>query len=194
MAITGSTTNVMVLLSGGIDSSACVGFYTSKKSSVTALFIDYGQASRRHERRAATCISNHFGIPLRCLSLKGAAQKCKGEILARNAFLLYTALLEFPYRSGIIAIGIHAGTPYFDCSAKFIRSCQILFDTYADGRVQIGTPFLDWTKGEIWTYSLQQSLPLAMTYSCELGHRQPCGKCLSCKDLEVLHAGAKHNN
>lgn len=194
MTTTGLTTNVMVLLSGGIDSSACVEFYTSKRISVTALFIDYGQVSRRCEQRAAMRISNYFDIPFRCLSLKGAAKKCKGEIRARNAFLLFTALLEFPHRSGIIAIGVHSGTPYFDCSAMFIRKCQDSFDEYADGRIQIGTPFIDWTKSDIWSYSIKKLLPLELTYSCEIGRRQPCGKCLSCRDLEVLHAGAKHNH
>ena len=35
--------NVIVLLSGGIDSTACVNYYLSQKLKLLGLFIDYGQ-------------------------------------------------------------------------------------------------------------------------------------------------------
>jgi len=182
--------DVLVLLSGGIDSSACVRFYLSQRSNLRALFIDYGQQSAKQEAEAANKISQHYCIPLRVMSSVGTTGKSSGVVLGRNAFLLYFALMEFCSHVGIIAIGIHAGTSYFDCSKAFIDSTQTVFDAYAGGQIQIGAPFLDWTKREVWDYCLQQNVPLEKTYSCELGRNQPCGECLSCIDLEKLRACA----
>ena len=99
------------------------------------------------------------------------------------------AIAEFPAALGMIAIGIHAGTDYSDCTADFIASMQRVADTYYDGRVQIVAPFLRWTKRDIWQYA-QDRIPLSHTYSCERGLAQPCGGCLSCLDLESLNACA----
>ena len=106
----------------------------------------------------------------------------------RNAFFLHAALMAFKYTTGIIAIGVHSDTPYYDCSEQFIRDMQLSFDLYTDGRVGIGAPFLHWNKRDIWEYCHSKKVPIQLTYSCELGRDQPCGQCLSCKDLEALHA------
>lgn len=43
-----------------------------------------------------------------------------GLIMGRNLFLLSSALMYKRIKSGIIAIGIHAGTDYVDCGKAFI--------------------------------------------------------------------------
>jgi 7-cyano-7-deazaguanine synthase len=65
---------------------------------------------------------------------------------------------------------------------------QKTFDLYTDGMVNISTPFIDWKKNEIYNYTKKNKIPVHLTYSCELGEKQPCGKCKSCKDLEYLYA------
>ena len=112
----------------------------------------------------------------------------------RNAFLLFSALMKFKARSGIIAIGVHSGTPYFDCSMSFVQSMQSMFDNYTDGRIRVGAPFIEWTKRDIWNYCNDRQVPLQLTYSCEEGHNSPCGQCLSCRDRDALDALAKLNN
>jgi 7-cyano-7-deazaguanine synthase len=64
---------------------------------------------------------------------------------------------------------------------------QSSFDLYTDGCIRIGVPFIKWNKRMIWDYCKTKKIPLEITYSCELGQDQPCGQCLSCKDLEALH-------
>jgi 7-cyano-7-deazaguanine synthase len=54
----------LILLSGGIDSAACVAYAKSIASPVEALFIDYMQPARDSERDAAIRVSGHYGIPL----------------------------------------------------------------------------------------------------------------------------------
>lgn len=183
--------NVLVLLSGGIDSSACISFYLKQNFKVSALNIDYGHLSKEQETRAASDIASYYHIPLRFAKYDGRTFQHNGLINGRNAFFLMAALLEFDHRSGIIAIGVHSGTHYIDCSELFIRNMQRLFDLYNDGRIIVGVPFLNWDKRQIWDYCTIERIPIHLTYSCELGRKQPCGICRSCKDLEALDAFTK---
>lgn len=180
---------VRVLLSGGIDSSACVAFYLEQGFSVNGIFVDYGQIAAPREIEAARAIARHYNIPFSRLTWSGLHKKKAGFIRGRNAFLLVAALMELPEDAGILALGIHLGTEYLDCTPPFVRNMQSIFDTYTGGMIQIGAPFLEWTKSDIWMYCKSQGVPLEITYSCERGTDQPCGICLSCRDLEVLRAG-----
>lgn len=173
---------VLVLLSGGIDSTACLDFYLSQGFAVEAIFLEYGQLSAQRESEATKKICEYYKAPLIIVSCQGVCEKAGGLIMGRNAFLLYGALMEFKKPYGIIAIGVHSGTSYYDCSENFIKSIQSTFDMYTDGQVRIGTPFLDWKKRDILDYCVERKIPLHLTYSCELGQNQPCGRCLSCLD------------
>ena len=46
------SSHVLVLLSGGIDSSACVPYYLSQGVIVSGLFVEYGPAAAELERKA----------------------------------------------------------------------------------------------------------------------------------------------
>jgi 7-cyano-7-deazaguanine synthase len=183
-----------VLVSGGIDSASCLAYYLGKRLDVAGIFVDYGQLSAPRERRAARLITGHFHVPLKTLKVRGASTKREGLIVHRNAFLLLTAALELGDRAGQIVIGIHSGTKYRDCSPAFVRKTQELIDICTGGRVQISAPFLNWRKGDVWTYAIEKKVPLALTYSCERGVVQPCGSCDSCRDLEAFNAGARHED
>lgn len=178
----------LVLLSGGIDSAGCVSFYLGLGHQVEALYIDYGQAASRAERAAASLIARHFSIPFRTLLLQGPPVRFSGEIIGRNAFLLFAALLYRPSHHGIIAIGIHDDSNYYDCQKSFVRDIQRIFSGYADGKVFLGTPFLSWTKDMIWQFCNQNNVPIQLTWSCEVGPDSPCRNCLSCREIEALHA------
>ncbi len=186
--------NVLVLFSGGIDSAACAHFYKSLGYSVEALFIDYGQKAVTKEADAAFKIASQLILPIKRISLSGTRDKIHGEILGRNAFILFIALMEFQHNSGLIGIGLHSGTPYYDCTDNFVNRMQRLFECHTGGCIKIGTPFLTWTKVDIFNYFSHTGIPFHLTYSCERGEQQPCGVCLSCKDLERFHASKKHND
>ena len=183
-----------ILLSGGIDSTACLAYYIDQGYRVAPLFIDYGQASATKEEHAANSVSRHFRVPLRTIALTGMSRKGAGLIIGRNAFLLSTAALESRARAWVIGLGIHAGTKYSDCSASFVQRMQAIFDTYTGGALQIGAPFIRWRKADIWAFARLQRVPLHLTYSCEKGLSQPCGLCSSCSDLEALRASSLHQD
>jgi 7-cyano-7-deazaguanine synthase len=179
---------VTVLLSGGIDSTACVEFYLAQQAKVTALNIDYGQPSARREQVAASKIAKHYQVPLKKLTISGLKPLESGYIIGRNAALLAAALLASKSLPSVMAMGIHSGTNYSDCSSHFVAIMQAVFDLYADGKTIVAAPFLQWSKLDIWNYVLMKKIPFEITYSCELGKQQPCGSCLSCSTLETLYA------
>jgi 7-cyano-7-deazaguanine synthase len=182
-----------VLLSGGIDSATCVAFYLEHGFFVQSIFIDYGQIAAEREARAARILAQHYQVPHYQLTWSGMQRKSAGLVCGRNAFLLFAAMMEVPENATILAIGIHSGTSYPDCTPRFVNKMQALFDMYSDGTMQIGTPFLKWTKQDIWKFATSHGVPLNLTYSCERGLDQPCGKCLSCRDLEALDARSPNN-
>jgi 7-cyano-7-deazaguanine synthase len=176
----------LILLSGGIDSTACLVFYRNLLESVSALFIDYGQSAANNERASAITVCEHYKTPLRIINVAGLGPWPSGYINGRNAFLLHSALMASEFDKGIIAIGVHSSTSYSDCSEYFIGQMQASFDIYTDGRVRINAPFINWSKGEIVEYCRMNEVPLELTYSCELGGAEPCHQCASCIDTEVL--------
>jgi 7-cyano-7-deazaguanine synthase len=91
------------------------------------------------------------------------------------------------FKSGLIATGIHSGTNYIDCTPNFISSLQRVINIYSGGEIILAAPFLNWNKLDIWNYCKIKNVPYKITYSCEMGLKQPCGKCLSCKDLTKLY-------
>src|SRR5882724_154489 len=181
------TGSVMVLSSGGMDSTACIALFARQGIPLAGLFVDYGQSAVDAERRAALAVADHYSLRLHQTRWSGGMPKGAGLIRGRNAFLLLAGLMEVGASSGTIAIGLHAGTPYYDCSSTFISAMQVIFDGYADGAVRVSAPFLSWTKRQFWDFCRYERVPIALTHSCEEGP-VPCGRCLSCLDIEALRA------
>lgn len=178
----------LILLSGGIDSAACVRHYLDLNFSVRGLFIDYGQRALKNERESATHIAKYYDTLLDQVSLSHTNHFGPGEIRGRNAFLIMAAVLIYPRFKGILSLGIHSGTSYYDCSEQFIRDIAAVINGYTEGEVRIDIPFLLWDKSMVYTYCREKSVPIHLTYSCETGTDPPCGKCRSCKDREDLNA------
>jgi 7-cyano-7-deazaguanine synthase len=182
--------NVTILISSGIDSTACIHYYKMLKFDIRGVFIDYGQISKYKELFAVKKIAKHFEIPFKIVSVTGLGRMSGGLINGRNLFLISIALMKTKDH-GLIAIGIHDGTLYGDCGLPFLESVQKVVDIYYNGSVVIDAPFIKFTKNEIWNYCIENKIPIELTYSCELGKTQPCGKCNSCKDLLLLYESTK---
>lgn len=178
---------VDVLVSGGIDSAALLAFYLRERYDVRAQFVDFGQPAVKQEMRAATLVCQHYGIPLSITTVRSQAAFSVGEILGRNAFLVFAAVLVCGRTPGIIAMGLHEGPPYYDCTESFLKGIQAVVDGYSAGRIRVAAPFLKWGKRTIWEFCKEARVPVDSTYSCEMGGASPCGACLSCKDREALN-------
>lgn len=175
-----------MILSGGLDSSTCVAYYTQKKAEVSTVFFDIGQLAARQERLAARRIARHYSTSHRELVLRGAVRKKSGEVQARNGFFLLAALMEGGPEIETIALGIHYGARYYDSTSAFMKTAHHLVAAYTDGKVRAAAPFLEMTKAQVWELAGELNVPAGKTYSCQAGKVRPCGKCESCIDRKKL--------
>ena len=181
--------SAIVLMSGGLDSTACAHFLKRQGLLTRGLFIDFGQAAAEPEGAAVKKVSSQLGIEVETISFRSVRSYTAGEITGRNAFLILAALVSAPPGKHLVGIGIHAGTPYFDCSPQFLKAIGNIVQDCSNGRCSVVAPFVNWPKGDIHAYLREHNVPIDCTYSCELGALPPCGECLSCKDREMLDVG-----
>lgn len=192
---------IVLLLSGGIDSSTCALYFARNRFEVFSLFIDYGQVTVNSEYRAATRICHHLKInPLYRLevsSLKDLTQTAlcgtkkfsridngSGEqefFPNRNLILLSLATIyAADKKAKYVGMGILTiGQPqYPDTTLKFIRAANKVLKISGD--IQVITPFSNCTKFEVVRYGRSFGLDYNLTFSCNINPKNHCGKCCSC--------------
>ena len=179
--------HVIILLSGGIDSTATLHFYVNLGYTVQTIYIKFGQIAAKKEWLAVRKINKYYNVKSQKIELDFSNNFKDGFIQGRNLFLVSAALLTGNISHGQIGIGIHYGTNYVDCSRGFLDKCNEIFTLYTGGKITLSAPFVDWTKKQIFDYCRLEKIPLELTYSCELGKNQPCGECSSCKELTALY-------
>src|SRR6266566_4091625 len=128
-----SNLDTIILLSGGLDSAACAHYLKKDGHSVRGLFVDYGQRAARQEQTSAERLSEFLGIQLSTACLTSERSFGTGEIRGRNAFLIFSCMLVGDsHRAQAIALGIHSGTSYYDCSPAFVEGVRRLVAEYSD--------------------------------------------------------------
>lgn len=183
---------VTVLASGGMDSTACLAYYLARGDDVRALWVDYGQPAAAAEAAAAVQIAAHYSIPLRKLRVEGIQWRATTgeprEYPARNLTLAALAL-NAQVEPALIALGIHAGSPFEDCTESFVAQLDDLVSLLSRGRVRIDCPFIQRSKLDIARWGWTAGVPCHLTYSCERGTTPPCEECLKCREAaEVARA------
>lgn len=175
---------VAVLASGGIDSTALIDFYIRKGQKVEGVHFQYGQDNGESELKAFEKVKSFYRIDGKIIKLDFPLSKKQDEILGRNA--LFVFITGFSSAAKRIALGIHAGTNYYDCSRIFLRDSQKILDGYFAGTVQVEAPFIDLNKKDILSYCTDFKVPLELTYSCQRQNNKPCGLCPTCRELTLL--------
>lgn len=171
----------VVLVSGGIDSGCLLAERVAAGSVPDALFVDYGQPPVKAEREASRCLARTLTAPWSEVRV-GGLEVSDGEIAGRNALLAHLALTWIGHcGAALIFLGIHAGTPYRDCSSSFVEETQRSLDFQSGGGVRLVAPFVDWPKQLIVDRAHELGLPLRQTHSCERGDNA-CDECASCID------------
>jgi 7-cyano-7-deazaguanine synthase len=184
-----TTGKSVVLMSGGIDSSATALAILTEGYETSGLFVDYGQPAARSEWRAARDVTNRFGIEIERIDLGFRLAAESGEFFGRNALLILTAAGTIETRPLTIALGIHALSEYYDTQPLFLRQMQRILDGYSGGSVSLSAPFLAYPKAEVIAFARGNGVPLEMTYSCETQNAPPCLRCPSCEDRIGVDAG-----
>ena len=201
----------VVLLSGGLDSATCLATLVREGRPVHALTVVYGQRHEREVRSARSLarhfrVREHtvLRLPLGAIvqsSLTDRARRIPTSgvraraipstyVPARNLLFLSVALAYAESRGlDTIVIGANAVdySGYPDCRPEFFRSFErtAALATKAgvrrSVRFRVRAPLLRLSKAEIVRRGERLGVPWALTWSCYVGGRRPCGRCDSCR-------------
>ena len=196
---------VVVLVSGGLDSVTALYDAFSKGPVVAALSFDYGAKHNARELPMAAWHARQLGLrhvvlPLSFLAehfesalLKGGGDIPKGHyeetsmkqtvVPFRNGILLSIAAgFAESCGAGGVVIGAHAGDHaiYPDCREAFMRAMgeAIGLGTYAG--IRLLRPLIDLSKAQIVKRGSELGVDFSRTWSCYVGARQHCGECGTC--------------
>lgn len=205
---------VVVLFSGGIDSTVLLWQLKSGGHECVALGVNYGQrhavelnyaaaiaakASVGFEFASAVLPWAHSALtgtrplPLR---LPGAAPEQVATVVpGRNLLLLSVALAKaIAVDADGIAVGCHQGDAaiYHDCRNQFLNAFEHMTRLSVGRLVGIYRPFIGMTKAEVVDEGRRNGAPLNMTYSCYAGGSEHCGECGACVErLAAMDKGTQ---
>ena len=202
--------DVVVLLSGGLDSYTAAAILKHDGYRLHALSVRYGQRHVR-ELEAARRVASALGVA-RHLELSVDLSRVGGSALtadidvpkdrtideqipvtyvpARNTVLLSLAL-AWAEALGVSDIGIGANaldySGYPDCRPEYMRAFEALANLATKAGVQgtrfrIHAPLIQMSKAQIIERGLTLGLDYALTHSCydPCDDGRPCGRCDSC--------------
>jgi 7-cyano-7-deazaguanine synthase len=205
--------NIIVLVSGGMDSATLLWLAKQEFDEIYAISFDYGQKHKIELNFAKEIVKladvkKHIIVEIPHLkNIEGSALTDKNiEVPAeeypdsppittvpmRNLnFLAITASFCDVYEIENIGIGIHSiDSPYPDCRAEFASSAEAVINASSimvakkKNRIRVYTPFLGMTKTDILKLGLKLKVPYEKTYSCYKGTMPPCGECATCKQRQ----------
>lgn len=190
--------SIVTLVSGGIDSSLVA--LLAKKEGVIQhpLFIDYGQLGRERELSACRTIHSAYGLPEPVvMNLSGFGETISSGITDRKKdifadaflpgrnllFLLAGGAYAYQTNANAVAIGLlNEETHLFpDQTRQFLIQAEAMISFCMGRTIRIIAPLLSFYKSDV--IRLAQQYGLIGTYSCHSGLDDPCGVCVSCKEL-----------
>lgn len=204
---------VIVITSGGLDSTVLLYHHLKQGDEVRAIAIDYGQ---RHVREIAFAMGNaeRLDIPYEIVNLHGLGEVLTGSsqtskhilvpeghyaednmkatvVPNRNMILLAVALgAAVANKFDGVSYAAHAGDHaiYPDCRPEFVDALNRAAALCDWRAVTIFRPFIKLTKAQIVRIGNELKVPFRSTYSCYAGRPVHCGKCGTCVERrEAFH-------
>lgn len=117
------------------------------------------------------------------------ATMSKTVVPGRNlVFASILASRASSFDAQFVALGVHAGDHaiYKDCRIEFCKSLDT--SIYLGTDVQLLTPFVTLTKGQIVSIGLQLGVPYALTRTCYTDNPIACGICGACNERREAFA------
>jgi 7-cyano-7-deazaguanine synthase len=196
-----SSTGALVLLSGGMDSTALAAWI---RPSAT-LFIDYGQRPAAAERRAAQAVAKELSLPFNELSIdlsvigSGLLVEDDTSPAASQASpspewwplrnqLLCTIAAAWALKSGLDTVLVASvagdGKRHVDGTAEFYKALDTV-TSMQEGAVRVLAPAVDLEPNELVNRAGVTESVLGWTHSC---HRSnvPCAACPGCWKREQV--------
>jgi 7-cyano-7-deazaguanine synthase len=197
--------NVIVLLSGGVDSTTALYHAFNNHAVMAAVSFDYGAKHNHTEIEFAKYHCGKLGLKHEIIELdfvnrlfKSSLLKSGGEIPDGHYEEENMKQTVVPFRNGImlsiaagyaesveaqgVVIAAHSGDHaiYPDCREEFMSNMSdaIRSGTYAG--VEIISPFIDLNKSQIVLLGSGLGIDYSQTWSCYKGGEIHCGQCGTC--------------
>ena len=206
----------VVVYSGGMDSFTVLNTAIQNGLDVYALSFNYGQKHSK-ELEVAARVCRELGVSHKVVditainslmansSLTGDTEIPEGHyeddnmkstvVPNRNMVLLSMAIAyAVSLEAGKVYYGAHSGDHhiYPDCRPEFVDAMNAVSKIANYQSVEIVTPFLYSSKGEILKTGLEMNLNYANTWTCYNGREKSCGKCgACCERLEAFEEQGK---
>ncbi len=196
---------VLVLLSGGIDSTTALYDAVKKYDTVTAVSFNYGSKHNKRELMFATHHCKTLNVQHEIIELPFMNTLFKSDLLKSGGEIPDGHYKEdsmkrtvVPFRNGImlsitagfaesimadaIVIAAHTGdhTIYPDCREEFMSAIALAINLGTFAHIQILRPFIDIDKTDIVKIGKSLDVPYQYTYSCYKGFELHCGVCGTC--------------
>ncbi len=194
---------VVVLSSGGIDSSVILQQLQRRGHKVFPLFVDYGQLASEKEWLSCQKICEFLKLIPEKIDAHDFGRLVPSGLtnsnvdIEKNAFtptrnLLFLTLgSAYGYGKGayVVAIGILTNPIFPDQTTDFLTQTQKIMSIALGVNITILTPLISSDKFDSIMLARKYGLPLDLTYSCHAGTEKPCGKCISCKERIAAEQG-----
>lgn len=203
--------DVVLMASGGLDSTTLAYWLRSQAIPFVALFVDYGQHCAQTEIETLRSVLPTDGvIELDTVRIADIYKRSTSRLIKpanlwtdkvdhsdlyvpyRNLLLLTvgSAYAQSRGASALYSAFINSNHAIeIDCSAAFFENLSALLASY--GSVKVEMPFRNMSKREVCELGISLRAPIGKTFSCQASPDFPCGACPNCVDrleaLERLH-------
>lgn len=196
--------SLVVLMSGGMDSTLVAAMAHEEGIEVRPIFVDYGQRAVKREWAACQNVAEALGLesPARAdLAGYGAlvpSGLTRNDLdLNEDAFLpgrnLLFLLVAAAYAKSIHASGVAIGLLdeqlrlFPDQSKAFLESAQATISAALGEAVSVTAPLITWPKAAV--IAALAARGIVGTYSCHSGQASPCGECIACLEIDSAAEG-----
>lgn len=188
---------IVSLTSGGLDSSLMMYLIKDEGHEQIPVFVNYGQINlameieacrkitRRLKLRAPTVIDiSNWGKSVGSGITNRRLRVFEDAFLPGRNLMLLLVGASIAYRKNATAISIgllsDQTTIFPDQTKEFCVAAEALISKSMDASVKVLCPLKSLTKAEV--VAAAKDARITGTYSCHSGTKQPCGRCVACRE------------
>ncbi len=188
--------SLVMLVSGGLDSTLMSVLAKEEGITLLPLFIDYGQICREREWEACVHVHAKLLLPTPVkMNLAGFGQLIPSGLTNKNLrvnedaflpgrnllFLLAGCAYAYSTNSSAVAIGFLSEETHLfpDQTKEFVEKAQTALNSAMGREIKIITPLMNMKKSDV--LALAREKAIEGTYSCHAGTLPTCGLCIACQ-------------
>jgi 7-cyano-7-deazaguanine synthase len=190
---------VLLLTSGGLDSTTLAHRLLEQKCELVPLFFDYGQHCAEKEWQTVRAVLPQGTHPPERIDISQIFRGSNSRMIVEadpwseaikddDLYLPYRTLLFFSVAAACAQTreltDVYSGfinsnhAKELDCSATFLNQLDALATNV--GPVRFHMPFRTWSKEQVVLEAMRLGISVGTTFSCQLMSDTPCGACPNC--------------